>query len=40
MFIEPLQSPEYDLDELVSQITQDNLPDPVDTGTPVGSEVW
>ena len=40
IIIEPIQSPEYDLDELLSRITPDNLHEPVDTGAPVGREAW
>ena len=38
--IEPVQRPKYDLDELLAQITPENLPDPIDWGPPVGREVW
>lgn len=38
--IEPVRPSEYDLDDLVSGITADNLHEPVDTGAPVGREVW
>ena len=38
--IEPLVSPRHDLAALVAGITDDNLHDPVDTGTPVGRESW
>lgn len=38
--IEPVTTPRYDLDELLAQITPDNLPDPIDWGPPVGREIW
>ena len=30
----------YDLDLMLSQITEDNLHPEIDTGPPVGNEVW
>jgi antitoxin MazE len=36
--IEPAQRKEYDLDELVKQITGENLHDETDFGRPVGKE--
>ena len=36
--IEPLQRPEYDLDELIKQITPGNRHEEVDFGRPVGRE--
>ncbi len=38
--IEPIRFGEYNLQELLSRITPDNLPDAVDTGLPVGKEIW
>ena len=38
--IEPLQPTQYDLEALVAGITDDNRHDPVETGDPVGREVW
>lgn len=38
--IEPVQPPAYDLDDLLSRITPENLHQPVDTGALVGREVW
>jgi predicted RNase H-like HicB family nuclease len=32
-------SPTYDLDELVSRITPENLHDPIDCGPPIGREI-
>ena len=37
--IQPLRSQEYNLAQLLSQITPDNLHDKVDFGAPVGKEV-
>ncbi len=38
--IEPVAKPRYDLQELLAQITPENLHDPVDWGPPVGREIW
>jgi antitoxin MazE len=38
--IEPVRRKEYKLDELLGGITGKNLHKPVDTGAPVGKEVW
>lgn len=38
--IEPVRRKSYKLDELVGGITKSNLHEPVDTGAPVGKEVW
>jgi antitoxin MazE len=38
--IEPVRRKEYKLDELLSGITGKNQHKPIDTGAPVGKEVW
>jgi antitoxin MazE len=38
--IEPVRHKAYKLDELLGGITGINLHEPVDTGAPVGKEVW
>lgn len=39
--IEPVVAPSsYDLNELLDQITPENLHDPIDWGPPVGREIW
>ncbi|CAG1002674.1 Antitoxin MazE [Methylophilaceae bacterium] len=38
--IEPVRRKSFKLDELLSGITGNNLHKPVDTGAPVGKEVW
>lgn len=38
--IEPVRRKSFKLDELLSGITRKNLHKPVDTGAPVGKEVW
>jgi len=38
--IEPVRRKEYKLDELLGGITDKNLHPPIDTGAPVGKEVW
>lgn len=36
----PLRPRRYDLRSLVKMIDEDNIPEPVETGPPVGREVW
>lgn len=38
--IEPINQPAYSLDDLLSQITDENMHAEVDFGFPVGKEVW
>jgi antitoxin MazE len=38
--IEPIRNNQFTLDELLRQIRPDNLHEPVDTGPPVGREIW
>lgn len=38
--IKPAYSPAYSLEELLAQVTQDNLHQEVETGLPVGNEAW
>jgi antitoxin MazE len=38
--IEPVRLKEYNLDELLKQITRKNLHEEVDFGGPVGNEAW
>lgn len=38
--IEPLRAIRYDIGALVAGITDDNRHEPVETGKPVGQEVW
>lgn len=38
--IEPVRRKVYKLDELLGGITGKNLHEPVETGEPVGKEVW
>src|SRR5512135_105229 len=38
--IEPVRRKAYKLDELLVGITNKNLHQPIDTGEPVGKEVW
>jgi antitoxin MazE len=40
IIIEPVRKLRYDLDELVAGIRPDNVHEAVDTGPPVGREVW
>lgn len=38
--IEPVRRKSFKLDELIGGITSGNLHKPVDTGAPVGKEIW
>jgi len=38
--IEPIRHKQFKLDELLSGISRKNLHEPIDTGVPVGKEVW
>lgn len=38
--IEPIRRKEFKLDELVDGITGKNLHEAIDTGAPVGKEIW
>lgn len=38
--IEPIRHKQYKLDELLSGITSKNRHEPIDSGVPVGKEVW
>ena len=40
LMIKPLPEPELTLENLLAQITAENLHDEVETGTAVGGEVW
>ena len=40
IIIEPVRHKEYNLDELLGKITSNNLHAIIDTGAPVGREVW
>lgn len=39
LVLEPVR-PSYSLEELLAQVTPDNLHQEIETGLPVGSEVW
>jgi antitoxin MazE len=40
LVVKPLAEPEFELDQLLSKITKQNLHGEIDTGKPVGREVW
>lgn len=40
LVISPVEHPQYVLEELLAQITPENLHDEVDWGAPVGRETW
>jgi len=40
LIIRPTREPKYDLAELVRDITEENVHAEVETGPPVGREVW
>ena len=38
--IEPIKKKKLTLDELLSQVTEENIHAEADTGVPVGKEIW
>lgn len=40
LVVAPVRAPRYTLEALLEGVTPDNLHDEVDTGPPVGREVW
>ena len=40
IIIEPVRTMHFELTDLLDQIRPNNLHDPVETGLPVGREVW
>ena len=38
--IRPVERPRYALDDLLVEVTDENLHDEVDTGPPAGGEAW
>ena len=40
IIIEPVRTMHFELTDLLDQIRPNNLHDPVETGPPVGREVW
>ncbi len=40
LLIRPLKKTEYALDELLSGVSENNIHEVVNTGDPVGKEVW
>ncbi|MGI8425697.1 MAG: AbrB/MazE/SpoVT family DNA-binding domain-containing protein [Actinomycetota bacterium] len=40
LVVRPIRTRDYDLGELVRAITRNNVHEPVETGPPVGREVW
>lgn len=38
--IEPIKKKKLSLDDLLSRVTDDNIHKEIDTGLPVGKEVW
>lgn len=38
--IEPIKKNSLTLDELLSQVSEENIHNEVDTGDPVGKEIW
>ncbi len=38
--IEPIKKNKFNLDELLSQVTEENIHGEVNTGVPVGKEIW
>jgi len=40
LMLEPIVEPKYTLEQLLSEVTEDNLHQEIETGAPVGNEVW
>lgn len=40
LIVMPVKTPEYDLEELLARVTEENLQDAIETGQPVGKEAW
>lgn len=40
LVVTPISEPEYSLDQLLAQITDDNIHEEIDIGNFVGKEVW
>ena len=40
LIVFPSEKPKFILKQLLAQVTEENLHHEVDTGSPVGSEVW
>jgi antitoxin MazE len=40
LVVKPVVEPEFELDELLSQVTKRNLHSEIDAGNAVGREVW
>lgn len=40
LMISPIPEPGVTLNQLLAQVTEDNLHDEIDTGPVVGSEIW
>jgi antitoxin MazE len=40
LLLEPIVEPKYTLEQLLAEVTEDNLHHEVDTGEVVGNEVW
>ena len=38
--IKPAEKPQYDLDDLLAGVTDDNQHEEIDMGTPAGNEIW
>ncbi|MEM9951708.1 MAG: AbrB/MazE/SpoVT family DNA-binding domain-containing protein [Chloroflexota bacterium] len=38
--IVPIQSKQYNLEELLAEVTEDNLHEEIDTGDILGNEIW
>jgi antitoxin MazE len=38
--VEPVRRKEFKLDKLIGGITGKNLHQPIDTGAPIGKEIW
>jgi len=40
LVVAPLPEPAWSLEELLAQVTDENIHEEIDTGLPVGREIW
>lgn len=40
LVVRPVREGRYELEELLSEVREDNLPNEIDTGRPHGREIW
>jgi antitoxin MazE len=40
LIVAPTQAPEYDLEELLAGVTDENIHAEINSGPPIGKEIW